>query len=480
MPLARGKSRETIAANIREMSKTHPHDQAVAAALHNAYDRATGGRAAKKSNRSIIEAALRLAVGGKIRRKHFDAGGGDSGDAGGDAGAAGAAAGAAGGAGGDQGSDTGSDTGFGDAATSAADAAAAAANAANADAAAAAAAADEAAPSPTDVAVGLAQAVDPAAVAAAVQANPPGPPTDSPEFEPDVPAVDLQSTNPDARGLGIMGPAFGPNEARGLGPLGMAVSLGLADPETSDNRGTAQSSSLQAAPAPDPNVDLEAANFAANLGLETNPQNMEPSPINAPSIAQDINVDEADLAQEAHEARTALAVPAPQTNDEEGPGRLGGPRGPTISDLAAALAAQRAETEQNATLQAQALDPQAVAQAQAQNPPGPPASIASAIANAIADPDLAVAVAADVLGGLGFPASGPRSETEAPAAFTPDEAQAQDVQSHSDVAPARGGSRISNQYRQTQSRLRRRHSLPMRHRRKTYRLAGSPLLKISA
>jgi hypothetical protein len=54
MPLLKCKSREVIAANIREMSKTHPHDQAVAAALHNAYDRATGGRAAKKSSRSIL------------------------------------------------------------------------------------------------------------------------------------------------------------------------------------------------------------------------------------------------------------------------------------------------------------------------------------------------------------------------------------------------------------------------------------------
>lgn len=37
MPLTPGKSRAVIGSNIREMSKTHPHDQAVAAALHNAF-----------------------------------------------------------------------------------------------------------------------------------------------------------------------------------------------------------------------------------------------------------------------------------------------------------------------------------------------------------------------------------------------------------------------------------------------------------
>jgi len=43
MPLKEGKSQKTIAHNIREMEASgHPHDQAVAAALHNA-DYAEGG-----------------------------------------------------------------------------------------------------------------------------------------------------------------------------------------------------------------------------------------------------------------------------------------------------------------------------------------------------------------------------------------------------------------------------------------------------
>lgn len=45
MPLKSGNSKATISANIREMSKTHPHAQAVAAALRTAYGpkRAAGG-----------------------------------------------------------------------------------------------------------------------------------------------------------------------------------------------------------------------------------------------------------------------------------------------------------------------------------------------------------------------------------------------------------------------------------------------------
>jgi hypothetical protein len=43
MPLIKGRSRAIISQNIREMQDGHPHDQAVAAALHTAYDRAGGG-----------------------------------------------------------------------------------------------------------------------------------------------------------------------------------------------------------------------------------------------------------------------------------------------------------------------------------------------------------------------------------------------------------------------------------------------------
>ena len=46
---------------MRCKTRGHPHDQSVAA-LHN---RASGGRASKKGGRSIIEAALRLATGGR-------------------------------------------------------------------------------------------------------------------------------------------------------------------------------------------------------------------------------------------------------------------------------------------------------------------------------------------------------------------------------------------------------------------------------
>ena len=38
MPLKKGKSRETISKNIKEMEESgHPHRQAVAAALHSAH-----------------------------------------------------------------------------------------------------------------------------------------------------------------------------------------------------------------------------------------------------------------------------------------------------------------------------------------------------------------------------------------------------------------------------------------------------------
>ncbi len=48
MPLKKGSSRETISHNIREMMEHgHPQDQAVAAALHSAKPRASGGDAKK-------------------------------------------------------------------------------------------------------------------------------------------------------------------------------------------------------------------------------------------------------------------------------------------------------------------------------------------------------------------------------------------------------------------------------------------------
>ncbi len=44
MPLTKGKSKTVISQNIREMQASgHPHDQSVAAALHNADKYASGG-----------------------------------------------------------------------------------------------------------------------------------------------------------------------------------------------------------------------------------------------------------------------------------------------------------------------------------------------------------------------------------------------------------------------------------------------------
>lgn len=44
MPLEKGKSKETISHNIKEMQKSgHSHAQAVAAAMHQAYDAQKGG-----------------------------------------------------------------------------------------------------------------------------------------------------------------------------------------------------------------------------------------------------------------------------------------------------------------------------------------------------------------------------------------------------------------------------------------------------
>jgi hypothetical protein len=49
MPLKRGTSRAVISKNIREMSKTHPHNQAVAAALDEA--RKSGAKIPRKKGK---------------------------------------------------------------------------------------------------------------------------------------------------------------------------------------------------------------------------------------------------------------------------------------------------------------------------------------------------------------------------------------------------------------------------------------------
>ena len=51
MPLLPGKSKSTISYNISEMSKTHPHDQAVAAAMRTAYGKKTKGTKKKRKAR---------------------------------------------------------------------------------------------------------------------------------------------------------------------------------------------------------------------------------------------------------------------------------------------------------------------------------------------------------------------------------------------------------------------------------------------
>ena len=48
-PLARGKSKATISHNIREMMKTHPRKQAIAASLSQA--RKSGAKIPKKKKR---------------------------------------------------------------------------------------------------------------------------------------------------------------------------------------------------------------------------------------------------------------------------------------------------------------------------------------------------------------------------------------------------------------------------------------------
>lgn len=67
MPLLPGKSQKTISKNIREMSKTHPHDQAVAAALNmarKAMER--GGRPRKDPE--VFHGPVRAPVGGRTDR----------------------------------------------------------------------------------------------------------------------------------------------------------------------------------------------------------------------------------------------------------------------------------------------------------------------------------------------------------------------------------------------------------------------------
>jgi len=67
MPLREGKSKSVIQANIREMSKTHPHKQAIAAALNTARKAAErGGRQIK--NPKVFHGPLRSAVPGRTDR----------------------------------------------------------------------------------------------------------------------------------------------------------------------------------------------------------------------------------------------------------------------------------------------------------------------------------------------------------------------------------------------------------------------------
>lgn len=52
MPLHKGSSEKVISENIAEMSETHPHDQAVAAALHEADE---SGKGEKKKRKPLHE-----------------------------------------------------------------------------------------------------------------------------------------------------------------------------------------------------------------------------------------------------------------------------------------------------------------------------------------------------------------------------------------------------------------------------------------
>lgn len=58
MPLTKGSSKAVVSSNIKEMvASGHPHRQAVAAALHNAYDSGKNrGRLAKHAVAKVMKA----------------------------------------------------------------------------------------------------------------------------------------------------------------------------------------------------------------------------------------------------------------------------------------------------------------------------------------------------------------------------------------------------------------------------------------
>ena len=67
MPLEKGDSPSVISRNIREMSKTHPHKQAIAAALDTARRAAErGGR--QEKNPKVFHGPLRAAIPGRTDR----------------------------------------------------------------------------------------------------------------------------------------------------------------------------------------------------------------------------------------------------------------------------------------------------------------------------------------------------------------------------------------------------------------------------
>lgn len=70
MPLKQGSSQATISANIREMSKTHPHKQAIAAALSTARKAMEEGGAAGKSDKhpKMFHGPLKAPIPGRTDR----------------------------------------------------------------------------------------------------------------------------------------------------------------------------------------------------------------------------------------------------------------------------------------------------------------------------------------------------------------------------------------------------------------------------
>ena len=69
MPLLKGSSPKTISANIREMSKTHPHNQAVAAALSTARKAMErGGQSQSQKDPKVFHGPLKAAIPGRTDR----------------------------------------------------------------------------------------------------------------------------------------------------------------------------------------------------------------------------------------------------------------------------------------------------------------------------------------------------------------------------------------------------------------------------